>query len=116
MSQAPGAVLDPPRTIPGDDIFDITIIGAGPTGLFAAFYAGLRGARTQVIDSLEEAGGALTAIYPEKYIYDVAGFPKVLAKDFVEQMVLQAMRDQPTLRLNEEVLGLERLSDGLIKL
>ena len=46
---------------------------------------GLRGARTQVIDSLEEPGGALTAIYPEKYIYDVIGFPKVLAKDFVEQ-------------------------------
>ena len=44
MSQAPGAVLDPPRTIPGDDIFDITIIGAGPTGQFAAFHAGLRGA------------------------------------------------------------------------
>ena len=73
-------------TEPGRDIYDITIIGAGPTGLFAAFYAGMREARTQVIDSLEEPGGALTAIYPEKYIYDVIGFPKVLAKDFVEQM------------------------------
>ena len=79
------------------DVYDITIIGAGPTGLFAAFYAGMRQARTQVIDSLEEPGGALTAIYPEKYIYDVAGFPKVMAKDFVEQMVLQAERDQPTI-------------------
>src|SRR5918996_4476908 len=108
MSQAPGAVLDPPRTIPGDDIYDITIIGAGPTGQFAAFYAGLRGARTQVIDSLEEPGGALTAIYPEKYIYDVGGFPKILAKDFVEQMMLQASRYEPTIRLNEEVLKLER--------
>ncbi|MGH2532697.1 MAG: NAD(P)/FAD-dependent oxidoreductase [Thermomicrobiales bacterium] len=99
-----------------NDIYDITIIGAGPTGLFAAFYAGMRGARTQIIDSLEEPGGALTAIYPEKYIYDVAGFPKVLAKDFVEQMVLQAMRDQPDLRLKEEVTGLERLESGIIKL
>ena len=98
------------------DIFDITIIGAGPTGLFAAFYAGMRGARTQVIDSLEEPGGALTAIYPEKYIYDVAGFPKVLAKDFVEQMVIQAMRDEPDMRLKEEVLGLELLPDGILKL
>jgi thioredoxin reductase (NADPH) len=98
------------------DIYDITIIGAGPTGLFAAFYAGMRGARTQVIDSLEEPGGALTAIYPEKYIYDVAGFPKVLAKDFVEQMILQAQRDKPDIRLKEEVLGLEVLSDGIIKL
>src|ERR671919_387582 len=99
MSQAPGAVLDPPRTIPGDDIFDITIIGAGPTGQFAAFYAGMRKARTQIIDSLEEPGGALTAIYPEKYIYDVARFPKILAKD-----------------LSEQVLKLERLEDGILEL
>src|SRR6187397_460489 len=103
MSQAPGAVLDPPRTIPGDDIFDITIIGAGPTGQFAAFYAGLRGARTQMIDALEEPGGALTAIYPEKYIYDVIGFPRVLAKDLVEQLVLQANRNEPEICLKEEV-------------
>lgn len=98
------------------DVFDITIIGAGPTGLFAAFYAGMRRARTQIIDSLEEPGGALTAIYPEKYIYDVAGFPKVLAKDFVERMVTQAMRDEPTVRLNEEVVDLERLDDGIIRM
>lgn len=98
------------------DVFDITIIGAGPTGLFAAFYAGMRQARTQVIDSLEEPGGALTAIYPEKYIYDVPGFPKVLAKDFVEQMVRQAERDKPTMRLSEEVTNLELLDDGILKL
>lgn len=98
------------------DIYDVTIIGAGPTGLFSAFYAGMRGARTQVIDSLEEPGGALTAIYPEKYIYDVAGFPKVMAKDFVELMVRQAERDQPDMRLKEEVLKLERLDDGILQL
>src|SRR6188472_1113015 len=98
------------------DVFDITIIGAGPTGLFAAFYAGMRQARTQVIDSLEEPGGALTAIYPEKYIYDVPGFPKVLAREFVEQMFIQAMRDKPDMRLNEEVLNLEVQADGIIKL
>ena len=101
---------------PARDVFDITIIGAGPTGLFAAFYAGLRGARTQILDALEEAGGALTAIYPEKYIYDVIGYPKVLAKDFVEQCLLQAQRSDPTIRLKEEVLELERLEDGLIRL
>jgi ferredoxin/flavodoxin---NADP+ reductase len=98
------------------DIFDITIIGCGPTGQFAAFYAGMRGARTLVIDSLEEPGGALTAIYPEKYIYDVIGFPKVLAKDFVEQCQIQATAADPTIHLNEEVLGLERLPDGLLRL
>lgn len=98
------------------DIYDITIVGAGPTGLFAAFYAGMRQARTQILDSLEEPGGALTAIYPEKYIYDVPGFPKVMAKDFVEQMVAQAERDQPTMRLSEEVTNLERLPDGIFRL
>jgi thioredoxin reductase len=103
-------------TEPGRDIFDITIIGAGPTGLFAAFYAGMRRARTQVIDSLEEPGGALTAIYPEKYIYDVAGFPKVLAKELVEQMFVQAMRDKPTMRLSEEVLNIDVEENGILKL
>ncbi len=98
------------------DIYDITIIGAGPTGLFAAFYAGMRKARTQIIDSLEEPGGSLTAIYPEKYIYDVAGYPKILAKDLVEQMYQQAMRDEPDVFLNEQVQMLERLEDGTFEL
>ena len=98
------------------DVYDVTVIGAGPTGLFAAFYAGLRGARTQIIDSLEEPGGALTAIYPEKYIYDVLGFPKILAKDFVERCLEQAHRGKPAMHLNEEVLELERLEDGTIRL
>ena len=101
---------------PERDVYDVTIIGAGPTGQFAAFYAGLRGARTQVLDSLEEVGGALTAIYPEKYIYDVIGFPRVLAKDFVEQCDIQARRADPTIRLNEEVLELEQAADGLLRL
>ena len=116
MSDATQAIVDAPRTIPGDDIYDITIIGAGPTGEFAAFYAGLRGARTQVIDALEEPGGALTAIYPEKYIYDVIGFPRVLAKDFVAQCDIQARQADPTIRLNEQVLELEVRPDGLIRL
>ncbi len=99
------------------DIADITIIGAGPTGLFAAFYASMRGANVRIIDSLEEPGGALTAIYPEKYIYDVGGYPKVLAKDLVEQLVAQAYsRGTPDMCLKEEVTGLERTGDGLIKL
>jgi thioredoxin reductase (NADPH) len=116
MSDALKTVIDAPRTIPGDDIYDITIIGAGPTGQFAAFYAGLRGARTQMIDALEEPGGALTAIYPEKYIYDVIGFPRVLAKDFVAQCDIQSRIADPTIRLNEQVRELEPLPDGLIRL
>ena len=66
------------------EIKDITIIGGGPTGLFALFYAGMRGATAQIVDALPELGGQLTALYPEKYIFDVAGFPKVLAKDLVQ--------------------------------
>jgi thioredoxin reductase (NADPH) len=116
MTDAPQALLDAPRAAPGDDIYDITIIGAGPTGLFAAFYAGLRGARTQIIDALEEPGGALTAIYPEKYIYDVIGFPRVLAKDFVAHCDIQARQADPTVRLKEQVLELEVLPDGVIRL
>jgi thioredoxin reductase len=62
------------------DLYDITIIGGGPVGLFGAFYAGLRGMRVKIIDSLPELGGQLTALYPEKYVYDMPGFPEVLAK------------------------------------
>jgi len=95
-----------------NDMTDIAIIGAGPTGLFAAFYAGLRGASVQIIDSLEEVGGQCSAMYPEKYIYDVIGYPKVLAKDFVAACLEQAMRSDPTIRLKEQVQSLERLEDG----
>jgi thioredoxin reductase (NADPH) len=71
-------------------IRDLTILGGGPTGLFALFYAGMRGATAQVIDALPELGGQLTALYPEKYIFDVAGFPRVLAKDLVRNLTDQA--------------------------
>ncbi len=54
-------------------IFDITIVGAGPTGLFAAYYAGFRNLKVKLIDSMPELGGQITGLYPEKYIYDVAG-------------------------------------------
>jgi ferredoxin/flavodoxin---NADP+ reductase len=116
MADAPAALRDAPSSVPGDDIYDITIIGAGPTGQFAAFYAGLRGARTQIIEALEEPGGALTAIYPEKYIYDVIGFPRVLAKDFVAHCDIQARQADPTVRLSEQVLEVETRPDGLIRL
>ncbi len=94
------------------EITDVAIIGAGPTGLFAAFYAGLRGASVQIIDSLEEVGGQCSAMYPEKYIYDVIGYPKVLAKDFVASCLEQAMRSNPIIRLKEQVQSLERQEDG----
>lgn len=95
-----------------EPIFDINIIGAGPTGLFAAFYAGLRGMSVQLIDSLEEVGGQCSAMYSEKYIYDAIGFPKVLAKDFVAACLEQALRSDPTIRLAEQVRDLIELPDG----
>jgi thioredoxin reductase len=99
-----------------EDITDIAIIGAGPTGLFASFYAGLRGLSVQIIDSLEEVGGQLSAMYPEKYIYDVIGYPKVLAKDFVAACLEQALRSDPTIHLREQVATLEKLDDGTFAL
>lgn len=103
---------DSQRILEDNSVADISVIGAGPTGLFAAFYAGLRGASVQIIDSLEEAGGQCSAMYPEKYIYDVIGYPKVLAKDFVAACLEQAMRSDPTIHLGEQVQALEKLTDG----
>ena len=72
-------------------ITDITVIGAGPVGLSAAFWAGMREASCRIIDSLPELGGQLTALYPEKWIYDVPGHPRILARDLVEQLRVQAV-------------------------
>ncbi len=88
------------------DVKDITIIGAGPTGLFAAFYAGMRGASHRLIDNLDQVGGQLTALYPEKYIFDVAGFPKILSKDLVKGMAEQGLQWKAPLHLGEKVVGL----------
>ncbi len=84
-------------------LFDVTIIGGGPVGLFAAFYAGLRQMTTKIIDSMEELGGQLTALYPEKYVFDVAGFPKVYARDLAKNLVEQAMEYRPTVCLGQTV-------------
>jgi thioredoxin reductase (NADPH) len=86
-----------------DDIRDITIIGGGPTGLFGAFYAGMRGNSIRIIDSLPELGGQLTALYPEKDIFDVGGFPKILAKDLARNLVEQALQFDPEVLLDEQV-------------
>ena len=94
-----------------DDISDITIIGGGPTGLFAAFYAGMRGSSCRIVDSLPELGGQLAALYPEKYIHDVGGFPKVLAKDLVKNLVEQALQFDPEVVLDEQVRDLVRKDD-----
>jgi thioredoxin reductase (NADPH) len=73
------------------EIRDVTVIGAGPVGLSVAFWAGLREASSRIIDSLPELGGQLTTLYPEKWIFDVPGHPRVLAKDLVEKMREQTL-------------------------
>ncbi len=74
-----------------DEVRDITVIGAGPVGLSTAFWAGMRQASVRIIDSLPEIGGQCTTLYPEKWIFDVPGHPRVLAKDLVELMREQAL-------------------------
>jgi len=97
--------------MPVNDITDITIIGGGPTGIFALFYAGMRRATAQIVDALPELGGQLTALYPEKYIFDVAGFPKILAKDLVKSLAEQVKQFEQPIHLLQRVVALEE-EDG----
>ncbi|MDQ0297959.1 thioredoxin reductase (NADPH) [Salibacterium salarium] len=95
-----------------EELFDITIIGGGPTGLFAAFYAGMRGMSVKIIDSLPQLGGQLSTLYPEKYIYDVAGFPGVRAQKLVDDLVEQANTFDPEIVLEETVQEIDKDEDG----
>lgn len=83
-------------------MYDVIIIGAGPVGMFAGFYAGMRQMNALLIDSLEQVGGQVGALYPEKYIYDIAGFPEILAKDLVSNLEAQMSRFKDT---TQTVLG-----------
>jgi thioredoxin reductase (NADPH) len=96
-----------PRAQAEHQAVDITIIGGGPTGLFAMFYAGMRGATARIVDALPQVGGQLTALYPEKYIFDVAGYPKILAKDLVHALATQASQFGHPTYLNQRVNALE---------
>jgi ferredoxin/flavodoxin---NADP+ reductase len=93
------------------EIKDITIIGGGPTGMFAQFYAGMRGVTAQIVDALPQLGGQLSALYPEKYIFDVAGFTKVLAKDLVKALAEQTAQFGAPAHLGQRITGLEE-ADG----
>jgi thioredoxin reductase len=87
---------------------DVLIVGAGPVGLFGAYYAGVRGLSTAVLDSLPEPGGQITAMYPEKAIFDVAGFPAIRGRELVANLVAQAAPHSPVYLLGEQAIGLER--------
>lgn len=98
------------------DIFDITIVGAGPAGLYGLYYACLRGMRAKIVDSLPQVGGQLMALYPDKYIYDVPGFRKVLAKDLIRHLEDQALQEGPSVCVNERVTTLRKGEDGIFSL
>src|SRR5437764_6697435 len=99
-----------------DDIYDVTIIGGGPVGLFGAFYAGMRQMKTKILDSLPELGGQLTALYPEKYVYDMPGFHKILARDLAAEMVKQGTRFSPNICLSEKVLSMRYEDNSVMEL
>ncbi|KMY55263.1 ferredoxin-NADP reductase [Bacillus sp. FJAT-27231] len=100
----------------GNKVYDVTIIGGGPVGLFTAFYAGMRQMSCKIIESLPQLGGQLSALYPEKYIYDVAGFPKVRAQELVDNLKAQMEQFSPTVCLEEAVEEVEKQEDGVFKL
>jgi thioredoxin reductase (NADPH) len=90
---------------------DLLIVGAGPTGLYAAYYAGFRGLSVALMDSLPEVGGQIAALYPEKAIYDVAGLPAVRGQDLVDALFQQALADQPTLLLGRGATAVTETPD-----
>lgn len=97
-------------------IYDITVIGGGPVGMFTAFYGGMRQATVKVIESLPHLGGQLTALYPEKYIYDIAGFPKVRAQELVDNLTEQMSKFEQNIVLEQAVQIVEKQADGIFKL
>lgn len=104
------------RATNDEDVFDITIVGGGPAGLFGAFYAGLRQMKTKVIEALDQLGGQVAVLYPEKFLYDVPGFSKVLGRDLVGDLVRQATRFNPTIVLSERVVSIRKLDGGFLQL
>src|SRR3954464_3928930 len=95
------------------DTVDVTIIGAGPAGLAAAYYAGHREASCRIIESLEQLGGQVAAVYREKHIFDIAGFPKINGQEYVDRMVEQGLQYGAEALLGEAVDTLQRVhADG----
>src|SRR5215217_4029366 len=95
------------------DVVDVTILGAGPTGLSAAYYVGHRDGTVRIVESLEQLGGQVAATYPEKHVYDVAGHPKILGQKLVDLCVEQGLQYGAEVKLGEEAKTLERVTrDG----
>ncbi|MDI9917677.1 NAD(P)/FAD-dependent oxidoreductase [Rhodococcus sp. IEGM 1379] len=93
---------------------DLLIIGAGPTGLYATYYAGFRGMSVALMDSLPQVGGQVAALYPEKPIYDIAGFPSVKGQALIDSLFAQASQSEPVLLLGSTASKLESRPDGIV--
>lgn len=93
---------------------DLLIVGAGPVGLYAAYYAGFRGFRTVVCDTLPEIGGQISAMYPEKLIFDVGGFPEIRGRDLVDGLAAQAGAFHPHYVLGEQAFDLQQNDAGVV--
>ncbi|MGP4039981.1 NAD(P)/FAD-dependent oxidoreductase [Gracilibacillus sp. D59] len=96
------------------ELFDITIIGGGTTGLFATYYATMRNMKVKLIESQSQFGGKVMQFFPEKLIYDVGGYPDISGEDLVEQMIAQANRHQPVMLANRWVGTMEKKSDHFV--
>jgi thioredoxin reductase len=104
------------NSLTAENPVDIIIIGGGPAGLFAAFYGGMRQASVKLIESMPQLGGQLAALYPEKYIYDVAGFPKVTAQELVDRLKEQLDHFKPEICLEEKVTNVIKHDERLFEI
>jgi len=109
----PAAAAQRREADPPPVVVDLLVIGAGPAGLYAAYYAGFRGLSVAVLDSLPEPGGQVSALYPEKAILDVAGFPRVKGQDLVDALVAQAASASPRYLLGERAEDLVATPDAV---
>ncbi len=102
--------------MPQKEIFDVTIIGGGPTGMFSAFYAGMRELKTKIIETLPVLGGQVKIIYPEKNIFDIGAFPYIKGADLIDQLEKQLEPFQPTICLDESVLEIQKTEDHIFEM
>ncbi|WP_235737100.1 NAD(P)/FAD-dependent oxidoreductase [Nocardioides alcanivorans] len=93
---------------------DLLVLGAGPSGLYATYYAGFRDLRVALLDAMPQVGGQIAALYPEKAIYDIAGFPSIRGQELVDQLHQQALAADPVLLLGRTAVDLTTDDDGVL--